>query len=97
LLGKPDDENRITLSYLLSWYKSTNTDAALLAALLQDKPEDEKRIILSNRNFTARSNSATGYSTVRTANYFDIDSPYFEVTVEMLARDGFLMIGTKFT
>jgi hypothetical protein len=44
LLGKPDDENRTTLSYLLSWYKSTNTDAALLAALLQDKPEDEKRI-----------------------------------------------------
>ena len=60
---------------IMKWMPDEGADAAL-----------EKRVILSNRNFTARSNSETGYTTVRTSDYFDIDNPYFEVEVEMLAR-----------
>jgi YD repeat-containing protein len=55
--------------------------------------DDEKRVMISNRNFTARSNAPTGYTTVRTSGYFDIDNPYFEVLIENLARDGFLVFG----
>jgi hypothetical protein len=55
--------------------------------------DDEKRVAISNRGFTARSNAPTGYTTVRTSGYFDIDNPYFEVSIENLARDGFLMFG----
>ncbi len=43
--------------------------------------------------FTAKSNSPTGYATVRALGYFDQGKPYFEMKVEVMARDGFILIG----
>lgn len=48
---------------------------------------------LENNDFVAKSNSPTGYATVRTSGFFDRGRPYFQLEIDVMARDGFMLIG----
>jgi hypothetical protein len=63
-------------------------------SIMKWDPNGKKDLVeLEKRDFVAKSNCPTGYATVRTSSFFDRGKPYFEMEIDVMARDGFLLVG----